>query len=725
MVALATFNGNATQPESGWYKIKNVDTEKYVSVKGKYYAKPDATADNATIIYVGVGQRTNNEKEQYKLTSLKGNNVEVYSYIDKAIALANAYVDNVMTSGSNALSPAEVAYAHQLIDQYKNDYGFLYIENGNNATVATETGWKLGVDVPAIPDVVEQMALMHGVTGGVWNWAKAVIYSYLENNSVDPMLVQLVTNNLEKIEPGNTYYLKADDDDTFGYVKGEDDMAQSALCQWQLEAYTPEPGLSGYYRIKNARGLNGRAYVNVTGKFTAHPNLTKEEALTAPGTIHYIGLADRIGDLTQEVTRLSAQGRNANSLAERGIAKIKELACDYVDQIVAEDPSFALYAGFAKNLINNYEVSSSVSVRSTITNAGEDAYYCLYTTPSMETISNLVSTVFAMGLGQNFAAQHPSWFNFDENNVAVSLNEIGFFQSVKEMIKAEVVELGYDQLYPELYQKILKNLDRIKPATTYYLTQDNFATLDYVEEDDLDETDDAAKWIIEPIDEVNYFALVPECSYSKEGKATYFYTTLYTDFAYTLPEGAKAYKVTGIEEKVNTQGKTYYVCTKSELTGQVPAYTPVIIETTSELVENNMLQPVGTPVDAPAATLKISESTSDNILVASFFDEANLGNYRELLSNTTIGFFDVADAIIGNKAYLDADALNPSDASVYYLFDDNNTQSAITTVSASQDIAGVKYVNLAGVESATPFNGMNIVVVTFNDGTTATMKMMK
>ena len=52
-----------------------------------------------------------------------------------------------------------------------------------------------------------------------------------------------------------------------------------------------------------------------------------------------------------------------------------------------------------------------------------------------------------------------------------------------------------------------------------------------------------------------------------------FYTTLYVDFAYTLPEGVKAYKVAEV-----TQGGT---ATKEEISGVIPAQTPVLLEAES------------------------------------------------------------------------------------------------------------------------------------------------
>lgn len=725
LFTIVSFSAQAAQPESGWYKIQNVGTQKYVSVKGRYYAKPDASVDDATVIYLGIGERIPSRYEQYKLTSLKGNNIEVYDYLDKAVTLANAYVDNVMTQGSNALTPEEVAYAHQLIEQYKNEYGYLYIENGNGAQLLSETTWMLGVTIPAIPEEVEQKALEHGVTDGVWNWAKRVVYKYIANNpGMDQTLKALVEAYLEQIEPGNTYYLSAEDNDTFGFVN-DNDLTNAPVYQWKLETYTPEPGISGYYRIKNANGVDGKQYVNVTGKFEANPNLTKEDAVVEAGTVHYIGLGERVGNLAQEVTRLSAQGRNVNRLAELGIAKVKELGCSFVDKIVESDPTFADYADNAKEMINNYEVNKTVNVLNTITSSGEDAYYCLYTTPSMETLSNAVSLIFSMGKGQGWAANHPYWFNFDEETgKAVSLKEDAFLASAKDSIKAELVILGYADKYPELYQKLLNNIDRIKPATTYYLIQDPDATFGYIEADELDAKGDAAKWILEPVDEENYFAIKPSIEYTKPDVGTCYYTTLYTDFAYTMPEGVKAYKIAGIEEKVSSQGKKYYVCTKTELTGQVPAFTPVVIETPSNAAADNKFLPTGTPVEMGGIHMNLTEPTSDNLLVASFFDEESDGNNREL-SSSPVGFYGATDMINGNEAYLDASKLTPSNATVYYLFDDENIPTAIESVDAGKSIASVKYVNLAGVESSTPFSGMNIVVVTYGDGTKSTNKEVK
>ena len=44
---------------------------------------------------------------------------------------------------------------------------------------------------------------------------------------------------------------------------------------------------------------------------------------------------------------------------------------------------------------------------------------------------------------------------------------------------------------------------------------------------------------------------------------------------------------------------------------------------------------------------------------------------------------------------------------------------------ASKNVAGIKYYNLSGVESDVPFQGVNIEVTTYTDGSRTTRKIMK
>lgn len=59
------------------------------------------------------------------------------------------------------------------------------------------------------------------------------------------------------------------------------------------------------------------------------------------------------------------------------------------------------------------------------------------------------------------------------------------------------------------------------------------------------------------------------------------------------------------------------------------------------------------------------------------------------------------------------------------LYDEAMEFSAITTVDAAKQPQGVRYYNLAGIESAEPFKGVNLKVTTYTDGTRTTEKIIK
>lgn len=99
-------------------------------------------------------------------------------------------------------------------------------------------------------------------------------------------------------------------------------------------------------------------------------------------------------------------------------------------------------------------------------------------------------------------------------------------------------------------------------------------------------------WEIIKIDnKEEFFAADPELKIGEK-----YYTTLYTSFAYELPDGVKAYYVDDHEyEKVVSP-----VAELKEITDVVPAATPVILESTSDKLEDNILKPIAGS-DAPSA----------------------------------------------------------------------------------------------------------------------------
>lgn len=51
--------------------------------------------------------------------------------------------------------------------------------------------------------------------------------------------------------------------------------------------------------------------------------------------------------------------------------------------------------------------------------------------------------------------------------------------------------------------------------------------------------------------------------------------------------------------------------------------------------------------------------------------------------------------------------------------------SGVTDIATSKTVKSVRYYNLTGMESATPFSGVNIAITTYTDGTTTSSKVIK
>ena len=110
-------------------------------------------------------------------------------------------------------------------------------------------------------------------------------------------------------------------------------------------------------------------------------------------------------------------------------------------------------------------------------------------------------------------------------------------------------------------------------------------------------------WEIIKIDnKEEFFAVDPEL---KIGDS--YYTTLYTSFAYELPDGVKAYYVDD-HEYVKVASP---VAELKEIIDAVPAATPVILECSSNKIEDNILKPIAGS-DAPSGV-------SDNELKGIYF----------------------------------------------------------------------------------------------------------
>ena len=106
-----------------------------------------------------------------------------------------------------------------------------------------------------------------------------------------------------------------------------------------------------------------------------------------------------------------------------------------------------------------------------------------------------------------------------------------------------------------------------------------------------------------------------------------------------------------------------------------------------------------------------------------------------------VGHFDITEALLDSPITLDDTGANfrlpePGNYTIHLAFLDKSpvshvilfvTKNEVTAVNgiAAKAVTGIKYYNLAGAESLRPFNGINVVVTTYSDGTTSTSKMVK
>jgi hypothetical protein len=714
-------------PNSAFYNIHNVGNGKYVKVKGKYSADPDADKANASNIYVGVGDIC--KDGSYKVTSLASKGIEVYDYVGKAVAIAQAKALEIIKNSSDSNKEKALEY----IKNFITDNAYMRVLPVKDATYVYALA-----TIPAIPEEVAVEAAKKGIAD-LWTWGKDQVKAYLAKSSTDTYIKSVILKHIDEVKQGHTYYLAADKSNTFDYADADTVKLTNDYFKWGLEKANVVVGDSGYYRIKNAAGVSGKRYVVVTGRYSAEPNGTEESVVTKPGSVIYVSQGAMTTD-AYKLTSLRSQGVEVLDY----IAKAATLAQQYAKTMIDEKltgTSYELYKALAEALaaqmIDNYaKTYGCIYVAPVFTSKNEPAYRAKATVPALKDINELAKELFGLGKGQGIAAQHPKFFVWSGGK-AVELDTVYVFNYAKQMLVGIMKQRGVSQTLQDL---VSNNLNRINSGHTYYLTEDSEASFDFANLDEVTALGDAGKWILEPVkNDGKYFGVAPDenISYQSPDKKTYYYTTLYTDYAYTLPETVKAFKVpSAAKEKVGASKYAYPMANLTEITtGYVPAQTPVVLQCESTDAADNKLEPFKA-VAKKQSPYKVTAGTKDdNILVGTFFDEATAdgSNYRQLANSvgthntetyvvSGVGFWDVVSKLVGNNAYLDATLANSNEEGYLLHINESDVITGVEDNVASKAVESVKYYNVAGIESAAPFEGVNIVVTTYTDGSKTTVK---
>lgn len=172
------------------------------------------------------------------------------------------------------------------------------------------------------------------------------------------------------------------------------------------------------------------------------------------------------------------------------------------------------------------------------------------------------------------------------------------------------------------YKKYLEKVPNILPNFKYYIVSDG-SGIDFISEGNEDIINNAARtvWTLTPRTEFDVTFLKDNALSS--GRE--LYTTLYTDFAYKLPDGVKAYAITGVNE-------TTGVATKEEFPSNIiPAQTPVLLQATFD-AEQTADQTKTLELTTEAGT-----TPETNLLVGADY----LINEYEINSPTAEGMFTI------------------------------------------------------------------------------------
>ena len=123
-------------------------------------------------------------------------------------------------------------------------------------------------------------------------------------------------------------------------------------------------------------------------------------------------------------------------------------------------------------------------------------------------------------------------------------------------------------------------------------------------------------------------------------------------------------------------------------------------------------------------------NADDDVLIGVASEDGNVHHHTGLFGAKSLSSGESFDANFIVRVYFTKTSKDGE--AKYYIAEKQQTVTitdeiitGIANVKGEKQVAGVKYYNLAGMESDSPFNGVNIVVTRYTDGSTSTSKMLK
>jgi len=533
----------------------------------------------------------------------------------------------------------------------------------------------------------------------------------------------------------------------------------SVAASAQAPATVTKPD-DGYYRIVNARQrTDGKQYVYVTGKIAAQPNATKADATTLPGTV--IHLKTKVDDKDASrlnVITLRSQGVDViNEYLNPTIEKVEKAVKDKLNEKLGTPLDSIVYGKFNTRVIGQWDLK--MHLKPVKTSDGRTAYYAFATVPSMVPICDFykyyTTGIYAIFSGP-YVKNAVKGVSMDLFNALEANNPDKVWDEVLKLALAKIESSPYAGTDIANVVKRYINADRINQGQTYYLMSGGLKKItvankaydptnptgtshneydgalpkfDFVNNNTTDQwfgaelpvVEDAAMWILEKVDDTNYFGVKP--STNMRGRDGKYYTTLYVDFPFQIKGDVKAYTIEGVEAK-NADG--YYFAKVKKLAQQgdvVPAQTAVVLECNSTNPADNQLLPTGDE----------KPKQSNNRLCGTFFGEAINGltvkdgtgaehnvtrdNIRAFNINTAdsrnpIGFYKVKSNVTnipGNKAFLVLTNAEAQAKGFVLEFEDGGTTGIETIENSKHSTEDGVYYDLQGRRVENPTRGVYIV----------------
>lgn len=478
--------------------------------------------------------------------------------------------------------------------------------------------------------------------------------------------------------------------ETLKVEKNAYDVSPSAPSGFELKytisgnvtIYTLQAGTTygdiaeGYYHIKN---LGNQKYVNVMGRRTATVNTSDTKSLA--------GTVIKVKATNGQVEVLRSQAVDIPRNAERAMSYVPDFAKLVVEKLHAGESGEILgttgYDAIMQKFNDSFDYHLYVE-------QAEGGYRIFGRTPGMKPVVEFYQenkanvdaklpqlesfinkaidkVVDKMGRGEslrNSFKLHTIWQrmggtltepNDDASKVTflqeVLANETNVWNFAYQAATFYMEKVENSSYFSELPAEVTNywNLAKqVRPDFKYYIVQKN-NKMDIISEGNTDiiNGNGNAIWALE--EAAAFTVNVPEENSRivgatfENGKRTGlekgYYTTLYTDFAYQLPEGAVALKVTEVKDAYLDKDKLTYevegltlglgLLVTEEIGQEVPAQTPVLI----------MAKTAGDIDITVGDSYGASANVSDNLLHGADY----LINEYEINTPTLEGLFELID----------------------------------------------------------------------------------